>query len=351
MSAKGKRTILNDVGEKETLWHTEFTFQDLWVIGPAVVIGLFCLIILSGTSLVLAWLVTGSLIGGSILLVWYVPPHRTAHGWIADVVSYADATKEQALYDPETPKTPKSLTRVSRFLSGDERPSGAAGAVLCSNNALVGAVQITSRDLALAPQSKWDEVADEFGAAINSLEFAFQIYATSRPVDVEALVAPYRQRKHEPAVQANPRLKQIIEVYETSFERAFNNRGVSVHEYYVFTSVTPLEVQLESQSGVQKFSRLPGGEILRSIGGARSDLSEAEIQHRQWELLTERLATLESTLGGVSMCSADRVEPPTLRDLIEEFWTGRSTGNPESVDDLPQIPIVTPDYTEEVTLE
>lgn len=341
------RTVLNEVGEQETIWLTNYTIDDGWLIMPGFVIGFIAFTFVADWSIALGVGVFGLIFGSSVLLAWYAPNEWVSYEWIIAVVMFAFSTRTLRLHDPETDETARSLTHIDRFIETPGESNGELGAVRCSDQLIAGMLQFQSKDLTLAPDREWERVANRIGEEINTLDFPLQVYVTSRPVDADTLVEPYRERMNDPDVKQNPQLEQILSVYETGFHQQFAERDTSHHEYYVVVSVSPLDIKLHEQTGIQKLSRLRGGEFLRSLGAFRNDLDESELTQQQEQLLYDRLMTVQDGLGGISGFSAEPVDARKLSACLEEFWTGRTVPTDESFERFREVPIVIPDYQSE----
>lgn len=299
-----------------------------------------------GTGLVLA----------CILLIYATPEYHTAPTWLRDRLSYLttpgrfvrdgsdDASRDAPRAHPpvardetgedtgpigaviatDGPGDSRSLTGLQRFLSRD--------AGRRADESLFGAVEVEPANMALATDADWEHAVEGFGAAVNGLDFPFQIYSTVTTVDPERITAGYRSRLRRDESGVTADFQNLIAAYATQFPTEFAKRGTGTRRYYVIVPVKPLDVQTRGsgvdQAGlIDRLCDLPyvGGFMLTIVAFRRQE-SVAERRQRQLAELDRRLDAIEHGLRSISGCSTRRLTTDELAGLLDDYWTGAQPG-------------------------
>jgi hypothetical protein len=344
------RRTLAGFGEPEKFFG--FTLADLKLFLPA----LFAGVIIGGNTPApiqpAGWLLGGALVVGSLIVIYAAPSHQTATAWLRKKVRYnltssrfvlsafnersptadelrptaelSDSSVESSTVPSRTaPSETESLTEFERFHLSADAGERADGYVF-------GALRVEPANMALATQSDWERVAEQFGAVINGIEFPFQLYSRVTPVDPDRITAGYRDRLDTDDFEATPAFQELIATYAQRFPDEFAKRGTGVREYYVVVSVSPLAVQTGSsrlgEDGVLvQLGELPYiGGFVRGFSATRSSTDE-DVQARQVAELDRRLDTVAGGLRRIEGCRSDRLSTEELAEVLDDFWSGSET--------------------------
>jgi hypothetical protein len=316
------RRILDQLGEDETLLSTDYTAADLKLLIPGLLLAVFIIGLMPAGLGLVGFALGGLVMLGTVGLIWYAPPHRVAHKWVADVVNFQirNLNGETLVLPHDTESEPdasRTLTHVETVLrrwNSVERVDGA----------IVGAMRVHPANMALADASDWETASDALAEFLRSISFDVQIYSTARPVDASQIVAPYRDRLHDSDVRDNDRLRGVIRAYRDTLPEEFERRRTSVREYYVLVAVSELDAQLANQGMMDTLRDAPViGRMCAVIGAGRSDFSDGEVLVRQQRELNTRLASVRRGITELPECKPEPVTAARVTDLLEEYWTGQ----------------------------
>lgn len=245
---------------------------------------------------------------GSVF-VYLTPTYTTSVDWIETFVRFHRSQKEL----PH--EAAKAITEL-------ERVYVEAGAIERTDGAFVGMVQVDPPSMALATDAAWRSMAEAFQDFLNTaVEFPLQLYSTTRPFPVDAYLASYTARLDDPDVKANPRLAALIEAYVEWYATDVEQRRMTIRDHYVIVTVSPEEVQFESESLLQKLARLP---VLGLFVEARYAPRAEEQRAAMFDALDERLRRVEAGIRELDGCHAQRVDVDVATRLLGEFWAGQS---------------------------
>jgi hypothetical protein len=345
------RRVLATFGEPEEFFG--FTLADLKLFLPALFAGL---IVGGNTPAALqpaGWLLGGALVVGSLIVIYATPSYQTATTWLWEKVRYSltssrfvlntlsersptddelrptvessdDSEERTTVPRPSRSKNTESLTDFERFhLSADagERNDGY----------VFGALRVKPANMALATQSDWERVAEQFGAVVNGIEFPFQIYSRVTPVDPDRITAGYRDRLDTDDLETTPAFRELVATYAQRFPDEFAKRGTGIREYYVVVPVSPLAVQtggsrLGEDGVLAQLGDLPYiGGFVRGFSATRSSTNE-DVRARQVAELDRRLNTVADGLRRIEGCRSDRLLTEELAEILDDFWSGSETG-------------------------
>ncbi|MFC6723438.1 hypothetical protein ACFQE1_03330 [Halobium palmae] len=241
------------------------------------------------------------------LFVSVTPAHTTSLDWLLTLIRFR--TSDRRLEHDEA-KTHTHVERVHLDRNAIERPDGA----------VVGMLQIEPPSLALATDSEWAETSDAFRDLLDTtVEFPIQIHSATRPFPVETYLDRYERRRHDPDVEANPRLAALIDGYLDWYRESLAERQMTIREHYVVVPVTPAEVQFDREGVLVALADVPlVGLIVRAWFAPEHRMQQAAL----FDALDERLRRLEAALRGIDGCSAWRLDGSEATRVVTTFWNG-----------------------------
>lgn len=280
------------------------------------------------------------------VLVFVTPRRETsAVAWVRHLFGYWRQESERSIVAISPENRPDALTQVRCI-----HPT--VDAVERTDGDLVGGVRVDPANMSLATTDKWETVADEFGDAINSLEFDVFVYSTARHIDCDGMLAAYDGRESDPDVTNNETLCQLVTMYRTQLADEFKGfgRDTSVREYYILVSIAERDVQVSTYGVLEHLTSLPvGGDLIKTIGGVGANMSEAETTGAQARKLSDRIEDVEDAMEGVSECSTEVLAASDIAGAIDEFWTGNRSGFTDGTEQIRSMPVVVSETNESVS--
>jgi hypothetical protein len=250
--------------------------------------------------------------------VYLTPDHRATDEWLATMLEYRRRPSQQSH------ATASEHTQVERLYP-------AADAIERADGALVGIVRVEPPSMALATDAEWREQAAAFQDFLNTtVDYPIQLYATTRPFDVDAYLAHFEDRLSDPDVRENDQLEQLIEKYVEWYADDLERRQTTIRDHYVVVPVHPHEVRFEAESIVQKLTRLPVVGVFVGVWFAPGLEEERAAMLTQ---LDERTRLVARGLREIDGVSTGRVSASRAAELVAEFWRGEAI----SIDDAEQV--------------
>jgi hypothetical protein len=250
--------------------------------------------------------------------VYLTPDHRATDEWLATMLEYRQRPSQQSH------ATASDHTQV-------ERVYPRADAIERADGALVGVVRVDPPSMALATDAEWREQAAAFQDFLNTtVDYPIQLYATTRPFDVDAYLTHFEDRLADPDVRANERLERLIEEYVDWYADDLERRQTTIRGHYVVVPVHPHEVRFEAESLVQKLTRLPILGVFLKIWLAPGLDEERTAMVTQ---LGERTRLVARGLREMDGVNTRRVSASTAVELVAGFWRGESV----EIDDPDQV--------------
>lgn len=250
--------------------------------------------------------------------VYLTPDHRATDEWLATMLEYRHRPSQQSH------ATASDHTQV-------ERVYPAADAIERADGALVGIVRVEPPSMALATDAEWREQAAAFQDFLNTtVDYPIQLYATTRPFDVDAYLAHFEDRLADPDVRENEQLEQLIEEYIDWYEDDQERRQTTIRDHYVVVPIHPREVRFEEESIVQKLTRLPILGVFIQVWFAPGLEEERTAMLNQ---LDERTRLIARGLREIDGVSTGRVSASHAAELVAAFWRGEAV----SIDDADQV--------------
>lgn len=242
------------------------------------------------------------------VFVYLTPAYTSSLEWVLAMVQF------QATPDHEDHETAPSYTQIEQIHADRDM-------IERQDGAFVGLVQVSPPPMALATDDQWTAKANAFQDFLNtSVTFPIQIFSTTQPFPVDRYLDRYRDRLHDPDVEANPRLEALIENYIEWYEQDLEARQMTIRDHYVVVCVTPDEVQFEQHSIHEKLGRIPVlGVFVRVLVAPPADEQRAAM----FETLTDRLETVERGIRGIDGCRASRVNGVEAARIVGGYWAGK----------------------------
>lgn len=275
----------------------------------------------------------------ALALIFVTPDGETSTAsWVLAILAFWRSDKERSVVDANPSNRTDTLTQVSKF-HPDE------GAVERTDGDLVAGVRVDPANLSLATNREWNRAADEFGDALNSLDFSVFIHSTGRMIDAEQVASRYDGREHDPDVRDNETLQDLVGMYQMYYRDEFSSalaRNISVRDYYVLIPVGERDVQLDEFGAFSKLTSLPVvGGVIKTVAGAASRMTGSETKAAQNRELASRVEDVEDAIRGVEGCSTEVLSAEELAGAIEEFWTGtRSNFDGDGEQRMRSMPVV-----------
>lgn len=250
--------------------------------------------------------------------VYLTPAHRATDEWLATMLDYRRRPAQ------ESHATARDHTQV-------ERVYPAADAIERADGALVGMVRVDPPSMALATDDEWREQAAAFQDFLNTtVDFPVQLYATTRPFDVDAYLAHFERRRADPDVRENDQLDRLIEEYVDWFADDLERRQTTIRDHYVVVPIHPREVRFADESIVKKLTRLPVLGVFLQVWLAPGLEEERTAMLTQ---LDERTRLVARGLREIDGVSTGQVSAGHAAELVAEFWRGEAVG----IDDPTQV--------------
>lgn len=311
----------------------QYTLTDLAVAAcPGVVVALAMQMIVPA-SVTLAGVPVHSLtlpiasvaVAGGALFVYLSPRYTSSLDWLLQWLGYATTSSRRTHVDA------RALTHVERF-------HPAYDAVERTDGAVVGFVSVHPPTMALATTAEWTRKATAFQDVLNAtVEFAIQIYSTTRPFDVEDHVAQYTARLDDDDVAETPMLGDLIEGYVEWHAEDQRNRPMSIRDHYVVVPVQPADVQFEATGLTAQVADLP---VLGLVVELLFAPPRAVQRREMLETLAERRRQVARGLRDLQGCEAHPVSADRAARLLEEYWTGTEPAYDQLDDVLRTKPMV-----------
>ncbi|MFH5802371.1 hypothetical protein [Haladaptatus sp. CMAA 1911] len=327
------RRVLDAVGADDEIMGVQLhvSLEDLKLFVPIGFIAVLTFLIISSLTTDLGqYAIIGPIIGGIIAVVLllvtaaiiYIAPRnlQAPHKWLVSIAQYYRAPETMTVFSNDPHQNSASLTNVGKIRAES------AAIQRADDRSLVAGVSVTPANMALATDSEWNSMANNFRDTLDAIEFPLQIHSSSRAIDPERIAGVYTDRLTDPDVQAIPALQEVVETYRDELPREFEQRGTSIRQYQILVEVSELDVQLDSHGRLSKLADLPGiGMFLSEILGVTSGMSAADIEREQVQELRERLLTVRRAINSLDGCSASILTADELADLVEEHWSGERT--------------------------
>jgi len=262
-------------------------------------------------------------IGG--IFVYVTPSYTSSLDWIGTFAAfYRD---EQELPHEEA----KAHTQIERIHPED-------GVIERTDGAYVGLIQVEPPTMALATDEEWAETCEAFRDFCNTtVRFPIQLFSTTQPFPVDEYLAHYEDRLDDSDVEANPRLAALIEHYVEWYREDLAQRRMTIRDHYVVVTVSPREVQFDSESLGQQLTDVP---LLGVFVEARYAPKEAEQRAAMVEELDDRLGRIESGIREIEGCTTRRVSVEEATTVIREYWAGESCEEGRTARKLRTTPLV-----------
>jgi hypothetical protein len=267
--------------------------------------------------------VAGAVLGA--VGVYLAPTHRATDEWLTTMLAYRRRPAQQSH------ATASDHTQV-------ERVYPEADAIERADGALVGFVRVDPPSMALATDAEWREQAAGFQDFLNTtVDFPIQLYATTRPFDVEAYLQHFKDRLDDPDVRDNPQLTALIEEYVGWYAADLERRQATIRDHYVVVPIRPDEVRFEDESIVQKLTRLPMLGVFLTVWLAPRVEDERAAMLDQ---LDERLRLVARGLRDLDGVTTSRVPADEATELVAAFWRGESVSLDDSGQVLHSAPVI-----------
>jgi len=198
-----------------------------------------------------------------------------------------------------------------------------------SDNSLIGAIEVTGTNMALADNHEWQRKTDNLAAFYNqTVDFAVQTYVTTEPFPVDEHVDQFESRLNDKDLKENPILDELAKSYMDSVLQDTQLRGTNERNYYMITRVEPHEIYDSGAADatiVDTLRDIPViGEITTFIAGKKTDMSEEEKRQRMGAELKKRLDKIsQQGIAPLDGCKAYPVSAAELTVLHREHWTNR----------------------------
>ena len=336
----GFRRIITDFGGSGTIQGTEdlpFDPQvaDVKAVGFAALIGFATVAGLPPRAKVLGWAVLGVLLTGAGVVVYLCPDDRTPLGWLRAILRFKRSPKRLTQHAERTEERTQSLVGIERVLP-------IQGAARRTDGALVGLVEVEGQDMALAETLVWEAAGAGFKSMADGLDGGFEVFSPARTVDPGRIAKGYVGRELDEDVRENPTLAALIETYQEDLPTELNRRGTAVRRFYVVVWVTESEVRRQDHGMLGKLADVPllGG-VIRRVGLARREASDAEINARQKSILSSRQRAVRNGLAGIEGVETTEVDAEHLAAVLTEYWTGIRTDHSGKRVPNTSVPVVT----------
>jgi hypothetical protein len=339
------RRIITDFGGSGSIqgtedWPIDPAVADVKAVGLAGLFGLAAVAGLPSDYQVLGWTFLGVLLAASLVVVYLTPDDREPLGWLRAIGRFKRRPKRLTQHAENETERTQTLTQIERTLP-------ICGAVKRRDGTLVGLVEVEGADMALAEMEAWSAAGSGFEDLADALDGAFEVFSPARTVEPGRLAKGYVGRELDEDVRENPTLSALIETYQRELPREFRERGTAVRRFYVVVWVTEDEVRRQDHGALAARADLPiiGG-LIRRVGLARREATDAEIETRQKSILSARKRAVENGVASIEGCSAAPVDAEHFAAVLTEYWTGVRTdhdGKPAPKTSLPVVTTGEPD--------
>ena len=335
----GFRRIITDFGGSGTIqgtedWPVDPAVADVKAVGFAALLGFATVAGLPPRAKVLGWGVLGVLLTASLVVVYLCPDDRTPLGWLRAIIRFQRSPKRLTNHADRAEERTQSLVGIERMVP-------IHGMARRTDGALVGLVEIEGRDMALAETSAWEAAGEGFENMAEALDGGFEVFSPARTVDPGRIAKGYVGRELDEDVRENPTLAALIETYQEDLPAELNRRGTAVRRFYVVVWVTESEVRRQDHGTLAKLADVPllGG-VIRRVGLARREASDAEINARQKSILSSRKRAVRNGLAGIEDVETSEVDSEHFAAVLTEYWTGVRTDHSGKRVPNTSIPVV-----------
>ena len=339
------RRIITDFGGSGSIqgtedWPIDPAVEDVKAIGVAALFGFAAVAAIPRGYQSIGWMILIVLIGAAWVVVYLTPSDRSPIGWIRDMLRFARRPKRLTQHAENETERTQTLTQIERTLP-------ICGAVKRRDGTLVGLVEVEGADMALAEPEAWSAAGSGFEDLADALDGAFEVFSPARTVEPGRLAKGYVGRELDEDVRENPTLSALIETYQRELPREFRERGTAVRRFYVVVWVSEDEVRRQDHGALAALADLPIiGRLIRRVGLARREATDAEIETRQKSILSARKRAVENGVASIEGCSAAPVDAEHFAAVLTEYWTGVRTdhdGKPAPKTSLPVVTTGEPD--------
>lgn len=338
----GFRRIITDFGGTGSIqgtedWPVDPAVADVKAVGLAALLGFATVAGLPPQAKVLGWGVLGVLLASSFVVVYLCPSDRDPLGWVRAILRFKRSPKRLTQHADRTEERTQSLVGIERMVP-------IHGMARRTDGALVGLVEIEGRDMALAETSAWEAAGKGFEDMADGLGGSFEVFSPARTVDPGRIAKGYVGRELDEDVRENPTLAALIETYQEDLPTELNRRGTAVRRFYVVVWVTESEVRRQDHGMLGKLADVPllGG-VIRRVGLARREASDAEINARQKSILSSRKRAVRNGLAGIEDVETSEVDSEHFAAVLTEYWTGIRTDHSGKRVPNTSIPVVKPE--------
>jgi hypothetical protein len=271
----------------------------------------------------------------SLVVVYLTPSDQTPIGWVRAIVQFQRRPKRLTQHADRKEERTQPITGLDRVLP-------ISGALRRDDGAIVGMIEVEGRDMALAEIDAWRAAGKGFEDLADALDGGFDVFSPARTIEPGRLAGGYIGRQFDDDVRNSETLSALVETYQRELPREFRQRGTSVRQFYVVVWVTEREVRREDHGMLAKLADLSCvGGLIRRVGLARCEASDAEIRTRQKSILSARKRTVENSVASIEGCTASVVDGEHFAAVLQEYWTGVRTPHDGKPVPNTTLPVVT----------
>lgn len=244
-------------------------------------------------------------------------------------------------------------TRTQDLHRVDQFPIG-TNVVRLLDGRLVGGLEVSSSNMALADSTKWQQNVDTFEDFLeNSLDFDFTIHSPTRRFKKAQYVTRQRDRLQDDDVRENLVLEQTCADYADWLDAKLGGNQTSTRRTFILVPVAPHEVRhIEDEETVGKnLADIPLFGRLFARFDDEVDMTEAELYERQLEEVDRRIDSIQNNcIADLSGCSSTVATDGDLAELVYSFWEGEEFEG-DMGDLLRRYPLITTDDTQRDTIK
>jgi hypothetical protein len=325
-------------GESFMLWRG-YTLNDASLVGGPVFLAMVALMFLPERFMFSGLLWSGMLALAGVVVAVTSPEHMKSTDWLLHHLShlfrpstvhnlalngeYPHREQPQAPDHPVTQSLSASqrtqdLLRIDRVFPSYERYPGV---IEQRDGTLIGLVKVQPANLTLATAGQWRNATSNLASFCNTLDYKTVLYHTNRQFDVERFLQPYRQRRGDDDLRAEPVLEEVHEAFLQWYPEQHLQGGTTISEHYIVVGVAEDEVRRSAPEPSGMIDQLGEKPIFNRFTEDNDTIREAVQRGRQREELFVRLEQVAGGIQDVPDVDSEIVDAEEHAELVSRAWT------------------------------
>jgi hypothetical protein len=317
-----------------------YTLNDAMLVGGPVFLAMVALMFLPEQFMFSGLLWSGILALCGIVVAITSPDHMKSTEWLIHNLShrFRPSTVHNVALNGEYPHREQSQAPdhpITQSLSATQRtqdvlrvdrvfPSHGQypGVTKQRDGTMIGLVKVHPANLTLATAGQWRNATSSLATFCNTLDYKTVLYHTNRQFDVDRFLQPYRERRGDDDLRAEPALEEVHEAFLEWYPEQHLRGGTTISEHYIVVGVRKDEVKQSAPEPSGVVDQLSEQPIFNRFTDDDDDNTrEAVLRGRQREELYVRLEQVAGGIQDVPDVDSEIVDAEDHSELIARAWT------------------------------